>query len=233
MEHITFKRTDGSDVPGFVAGPAGAPAVIVLQEWWGITEQIKVQALHVSKEGFRVLVPDLYRGKLGVNAEEASHLMGNLDWPMAVDDIRGAVKYLRDTGSKKIGITGFCMGGALSLAAGTLVDGIDAAVPFYGIPSGQLADMSAIKVPVQAHFGNKDAHKGFSDPESADKLEAALKTAGVPYEFYRYEDEGHAFMNDLDEMVQRRKALGFGDKNQEVIDLAWSRVFAFFKKYLA
>ena len=102
---------------------------------------------------------------LGIEAEEAHHLLNHLDWPGAVEDIRGAVAYLKHTEhASKVGVTGFCMGGALALAGGVLVDEVDAVIPFYGIPETGLADIAKIRKPVQAHFGNKDAMKGFSDP---------------------------------------------------------------------
>merc|ERR1711916_380244 len=109
----SFTREDGTPVPAFVHGP---PGLIVIQEWWGITEQVKKQARDFgAATGFRTLVPDLYRGELGVNAEEAHHLMDNLDWQGAVADIAAAAKYLKDTGCPTVAVMGFCMGGAPSL----------------------------------------------------------------------------------------------------------------------
>lgn len=70
LEKISF---DG--IPGFVGGPKDRPAVIVLQEWWGVTDEIKDQAHHLSNLGnYRVMIPDLYKGAIGVDAEEASHV---------------------------------------------------------------------------------------------------------------------------------------------------------------
>lgn len=95
MSSLTWKRADGADVPGLVYGEAGRPGVIALQEWWGIDEEIKAHAAHIASKGYRVLVPDLYRGKLGVKAEEAHHLMSNLDFKAAVEDVRGAAQLLK------------------------------------------------------------------------------------------------------------------------------------------
>ncbi len=67
MEKVTF----GDDLPGYVCGDPTHPGVVVVQEWWGVTETIQAHALRISKEGYRVLVPDLYKGALGVNVEEA------------------------------------------------------------------------------------------------------------------------------------------------------------------
>lgn len=107
MKKVTFGPNN--DIPGYETGDKTAPAVIVLQEWWGVTDNIKKQAEHISKTGgYRVLIPDLYKGKFGVNVEEAHHLMENLDWPAAKGEICDAAKYLKESGSPKVGAIGFC-----------------------------------------------------------------------------------------------------------------------------
>lgn len=158
--------------------------------------------------------------------------MSNLDFPGAVQDIAGAAQFLKGEGSKKVGVTGFCMGGALTMGAGCLVPGISAVAPFYGV-NFQLGDISGIKVPVQAHFGDKDAMKGFSDPSAVDTLEEKLKASGTSYEVFRYPTVGHAFMNATAEGIARRSKLGQGEHDQAAVDLAWSRLIPFFKKNLA
>uniref|UniRef100_A0A2P2K8U4 Uncharacterized protein MANES_13G068200 n=2 Tax=Rhizophora mucronata TaxID=61149 RepID=A0A2P2K8U4_RHIMU len=113
--------------------------------------------------GFKALIPDLYRGKVGLDVAEARHLSNDLDWHGAVEDIRASVNWLKANGSKKIGVTGFCMGGAISIASSVLVPQVDAVAAFYGIPSSKLADSAQAKAPVQAHFGELDHFVGFSD----------------------------------------------------------------------
>ncbi|KAL0476467.1 carboxymethylenebutenolidase [Acrasis kona] len=175
----------------------GKTGLIVIQEWWGVNEQIKEKAQKLAKEGFVTIVPDLYRGKVAKDHEEAGHLMNDLDWVGAVQDIRGCAQYLKEHGCNKVGVTGFCMGGALAIAAvsNDYAPEIDASAPFYGIPDPKLADPSTIKVPVQGHFGNKDELKGFSAPEDVDKLEEKFKSGNVKYELFRYDGAGHAFTN--------------------------------------
>jgi len=172
--------------------------------------------------GFTTLVPDLYRGKVAVNHEEAGHLFTGLDWQGAVQDIAGSVKYLKEQGCKKVSITGYCMGGAIALAAAVHVGKeLTATVPFYGIPKDQLADVTQIKIPVQCHFGTADASKGFSAPEDQDVLEAKLKKGGVEYEFYRYEGAQHAFCHKD------------GPKyDEKACNLAFERMIAFLKKHM-
>ena len=95
MEKVTF----GDDLPGYVCGDPTHPGVVVVQEWWGVTETIQAHALRISKEGYRVLVPDLYKGALGVNVEEAHHLMSNLDWDVATGTTRRD-EHARDRGDR-------------------------------------------------------------------------------------------------------------------------------------
>jgi carboxymethylenebutenolidase len=208
--------------------------VIVIQEWWGLDEEVKEHAKVVSSMGYRVLVPDLYRGKLGVEAEEAHHLMQNLDWPGAVADIAGAAAFLKGQGSAKVATIGFCMGGALALASAIRAPNvIDAALPFYGIPGAQLADPSTCTVPVQGHYGDTDAMAGFSDPAAVTALEEKLKASGCTFEVHRYAKVGHAFMNATEGGKARRSKLGQGEHDQESVDLAWTRVRDFLAKNLA
>jgi carboxymethylenebutenolidase len=110
---ISFQRPDGKAVSGYLAEPAqaaGAPAVVVIQEWWGLNAQIRGVADRLAAAGYQALVPDLYRGKSTVEAEEAHHLMTALNFgDAASQDIRGAAQYLKGRATK-VGVTGFCMG---------------------------------------------------------------------------------------------------------------------------
>ncbi|KAI8056977.1 carboxymethylenebutenolidase [Syncephalis plumigaleata] len=170
--------------------------IVIVQEWWGINEAMKILAQKFADNGLLSLVPDLYHGRVAATPDEAKHLMTGLDWPAAVKEIHAAASYLRSQGCGKVVVTGFCMGGALAAASAVLnADVFDAAAPFYGIPPSTLCNLEDTKIPVQAHFGRLDDHKGFSDPPTADAYEEKLKKSGVRYEFHRY-DAGHAFMNE-------------------------------------
>jgi len=224
------------NVTGLQVGPRDAPAVIVLQEWWGITEEIKGQALRLSEQGYRCLVPDLYKGKLGVDAEEASHLMNNLDWSIAVDEVKAAAKFLVKSGSAKVGVIGFCMGGALAMIATEQSEHVSCGAIFYGTPNPSLCQPERIVKPLQCHFGAEDTLVGFSDPSAAASLEEKLNAGGVHFQLYRYPGVGHGFMNTRSDEPQitasRRAKTGFPPTNSETKDLAWSRVFDFFATHL-
>src|SRR5215213_9133113 len=148
----SYKRPDGKSVTGYLAESAqGAksPGVVVIQEWWGLTDQIKRVADKLAAAGYRALVPDLYRGQKTLEAKEAEHLMGTLNFgDVAAQDIRGAVQHLKSAGSAKAGVTGFCMGGALTLLSAVNVPEADAFVVWYGYPPLEYIDASKIKAPL-------------------------------------------------------------------------------------
>ncbi|WOL20259.1 hypothetical protein Cni_G29063 [Canna indica] len=227
-------QRDDTTFDAYVAGKENAPGIIVLQEWWGVDFEIKNHASHIAQmnPGYRTLIPDLYRGKLGLDAAEAQHLMECLDWQSAVKDIRASVNWLKSTGSSKVGVTGFCMGGALSIAAAVLVPEVDAVVGFYGVPSPELADPSSAKAPVQAHFGELDNYIGFSDITAAKALEEKLKSSGVPHEVYVYPGCMHAFMNASVDGIKRRKEMGMDDEDPAAVELAWSRFASWMARHL-
>ncbi|GFR47075.1 hypothetical protein Agub_g8762 [Astrephomene gubernaculifera] len=229
MEKVTF----GNGLPGYEIGEKTAPGLIVIQEWWGVNDIIKNHAETLSKDGFRCLIPDLYKGKIGVDAEEASHLMNNLDFKNAIEEIKQAVDYLRSSGSNKVGAVGFCMGGALTFCTAQHA-GVDAAAPFYGLPPAAICQVEAIKVPVEAHFGLLDKIEGFSDPKTAKEAEEKMKAAGVPAAFHYYESAGHSFFNaNAPGGPEALTKYGYPIPTQEEVNLSHSRVVSFFKKHLA
>ncbi|RKP27018.1 putative carboxymethylenebutenolidase [Syncephalis pseudoplumigaleata] len=186
----------------FLAKPSDASAappthgVVVVQEWWGINDAMKSMARRFADAGLLALLPDLYHGRVAATSDEAQHLMTGLDWPAAVKEIHAAATYLRSQGCEKVVVTGFCMGGALTAASAVLnADVFTAAAPFYGIPPATLCNLEETKIPVQAHFGKLDNHKGFSDPATVREYEEKLKKSGVKYELHWY-DADHAFMNE-------------------------------------
>ncbi|KAJ9686463.1 hypothetical protein PVL29_015388 [Vitis rotundifolia] len=234
FKKIQIQRDD-TTFDAYVVGKEDAPGIVVVQEWWGVDYEIKNHALKISQldPGFKALIPDLYRGKVGLDVAEAQHLMDGLDWQGAVKDICASVNWLKANGLQKVGVTGYCMGGALSIASSVLLPEVDAVVAFYGVPSSELADPAKAKAPVQAHFGELDSFVGFSDVTAAKALEEKLKASGVPYEVHIYPGNGHAFMNRSPEGIQRRKGMGMPDEDEDAVGLAWSRFRAWMSRYLS
>ncbi len=227
-EMISYKRPDSQDAKGYLVEPeaeSGAPGVVVIQEWWGLNDQIKGVADKYAAAGYRVLVPDLYRGKLTLDANEAEHLMNDLDFADAAgQDIRGAVQYLKGKGSPKVGVTGYCMGGALTVLTAVFVPESDANATWYGYPPLEYVDAGNIKAPLLGHWGTQDQ---FFAIDGVDALEEKLKKAGVGYEFYRY-DAKHAFANEEADS-KNLPPLGY---NPEAAELAWQRTLTFFDQNL-
>ncbi len=226
---VSFQRPDGVSVPGYLAEAANPlGAVVVIQEWWGLNDQIRGVAQRFASAGFTALVPDLYRGKSTVEAEEAHHLMTDLNFgDAASQDVRGAVSYLKGLklGSGKVGVTGYCMGGALTVLASTMAPEADAAVVWYGMPPLEYVDAGKIKIPLQAHWATQDE---FFAIAGVDALEAKFAEAGVAYEGHRYLAH-HAFAN---ETAQGPGRIAKTQYDAAWAQQAWDRAMRFFGRHL-
>jgi len=228
---VSFQRPDGKAVQGYLAEPAtsangaNAPAIVVIQEWWGLNAQIRGVADRLAAAGYQALVPDLYRGKATVEAEEAHHLMTGLDFgDAASNDIRGAVQFLKGR-APKVGLTGFCMGGALTLLALGQSPEIDAGVVWYGCPPLEYIDASKIHAPLMGHWATQDE---FFKIDAVDALEAKLRAAGVHPEFHRYLAH-HAFANETAVGPGRIPATQY---DPVWAQQAWDRTLRFFGRHL-
>ncbi|QDL96196.1 dienelactone hydrolase family protein [Rhodopseudomonas palustris] len=220
---ISFNRPDGKEARGYLANAASgrAPGVVVIQEWWGLSDQIKGLTDRFAQAGFDALAPDLYNGTVVPyhDTDAANKEMSSLDFIDATTQtVRGAVNYLARNGAK-VGLTGFCLGGAVTVIGACKIPELSAAVVFYGIPPEQAAKPSDVMVPMQGHFANRD---DWCTPEVVDAFEAGLKAAGKSAEFFRYEAD-HAFVNEQRAAVHDREAA----------ELAWSRATQFFGKHLS
>lgn len=219
-ERITFRRPDGGECSGYLARAAvagRAPGIVVIQEWWGLNDQIKGVADRLAGTGYHALVPDLYRGKVTLEAAEAHHLMEGLNFAdAATQDIRGAVQYLKAQ-SPKVGVMGFCMGGVLTNLAAVHVKEADAASAWYGYPPPEAGDVRTIKIPLQGHFAIDDVPFPIA---GVDALEARLKEGKVRYDFHRYKAQ-HGFGNETGPYYV-----------PEAAKLAWERTLSFMAMHL-
>src|SRR5258706_10005147 len=224
---ISFKRPDGKSVNGYLAEPKSgskAPAMVVIQEWWGLNDQIRGVADKLAAAGYRALVPDLYRGKVALAANEAQPLMDGLNFGDAAgQDIRGAVQFLKKD-SPKAGVHGFCMGGALTVLSAVNVPEMDAGVIWYGYPPLEYVDASKIKAPLLGHWATQDQAFPIA---GVDKLEEKLRAAKAKFEFHRY-DAKHAFAN---EMADERK-LDMLKYDPKAAETAWKRTIDFLARHL-
>jgi carboxymethylenebutenolidase len=225
---IEFDRPDGQKAPGYYAEPAGggnAPGVVMIEEWWGVTDWITSTADQLAAAGYRVLIPDLYRGRSAKAADEANHLVEGLNFGDATSqDAAGAAKFLATSGSAKVGVLGYCIGGALSmLCAMDDAHDFSCAVTFYGLPPDEAGDPGMMTIPIQGHWATRD---GFFTLDRVAAMEARLKAGGVIYEFYRYEAD-HGFCN-----TGEVGNSGLGHYDAISAQLAWARTLEFLKKHL-
>jgi carboxymethylenebutenolidase len=214
---------NGATADGYFATPPSGegPGVIVIQEWWGLTDQIKGVADMFAREGFVALAPDFYHGKgakIGEPDRAQKLMMEFFQANTAAKDAKGAAEYLAKhpaVTSKKVGVIGFCMGGFLALLVGSVApDKVAAVVDCYGVGQ-RMPDLAPLRgIPVLGIFGGKD-HSG---AEFA-ALEKAAKDIGVPFTKYTYPEADHAFLNE------QRKDVYRPDDAKD----AWSKILPFLK----
>jgi carboxymethylenebutenolidase len=221
---ITFKGgTD--DAPGYLARPKGNgpfPAVVVIQEWWGLDDHIKNVTERFAHQGFVALAPDLYRGVVAKEPNDAQRLVMQVQMDQALKDIQGAVNYLiaqKTVTPAKAGIVGFCFGGGLAMMMAYKGENVGAVASFYGSSANPSAeDIKNVKAPVIGFYGELDQGtpvnriKGWQD---------SFKAAGKINEMTIYKGAQHAFFNDTR-----------ASYNKDAAQDAWIKTLAWFLKYL-
>jgi len=220
---VSYKSGDET-VSGFLVLPEGKgpfPAVVVIQEWWGLNDWIKDRARALGKEGYLALAVDLYRGKVTDKQEEAHQLMMGTPPDRAMRDLKAAIAFLSARPDvNRIGSIGWCLGGRYSMALAVEEPTLAAAVAYYGAPPTDPAAIAKIKAPILGNFGAED--KGPS-PDQVRAFEDAMKKAGKSIDVKIYEGAGHAFANVNNPWKGYR---------EEAAKDAWARTTAFFAKHL-
>ena len=222
-ELVEFKSNGRTDT-GYLAIPenGSGPGVIVIQEWWGLVDHIKDVCERFASEGFVALAPDLYHGKTTKSPDEAGKLMMSMRVDEAEKDISGAIEYLLDheaTTGGKVGVVGFCMGGALALYTATKNAKVGACVVFYGGHPNVKPDLPKLESPVLSISGDKDKSV---TPEVVHRLEQQMKSLGKQVDVIIYPGADHAFFNDTRPTVYVPEAAAD----------AWQRTIDFFRKHL-
>lgn len=222
-QNVSFP-SKGQTAHGYLALPddGNGPGVIVIQEWWGLTDHIRDVADRLAAEGFVALAPDLMGGWITHDGTEAAQMMSDLPAETGADLLAGAVEYLLALDavtSHKVGTIGFCMGGGFVLAlAAQQGEKIAAAVPFYGVGQGVPESYTGVSASIQGHYAEHDA---FYPVEQARAQEQQIRQeSGADVTFYYY-DAAHAFHNDENPAGNYRK---------EAAQLAWSRAVGFLKE---
>ncbi len=219
---ISFSRVDGNKAEGYLskAGHDHAPGVVVIQEWWGLQDQIRGICDRFALAGYDALAPDLYAGTVVPYHDKAAAFkeMSSLNFLDATDQVvRGAVQYLGKA-SGKVGLTGFCMGGAVTTLGAIRIPEVKAAVAFYGMPPAGSFQAADLKAPFQGHYSSTDDYPTVGEVAA---FEAAMKLAKLDAETFMYE-AGHAFMNEQRDAHDRAAS-----------ELGWQRMLGFFKIYLS
>ena len=177
--------------------------------------------------GFDALAPDLYKGKVVPyhDTDAAGKEMNSLDFMDATTQtVRGAAQYLARNGAK-VGLTGFCLGGAVTIIGATKIPELTAGVVFYGIPPEQAAKPADVKIPLQAHFANKDDWCTPAAGRCASRRR--MKAAGKSLELFRYDAE-HAFVNEQRQSVHDRagRRTGLGPRDGVFQEASGVRLYA-------
>lgn len=237
-----FDSMQGLDMATYVSYPVGnttLPAVIVVQEAWGVTRHIQKVCDRLAKGGYVVVAPALFHRdapnpQLSFDEKDVplrNKYMGSMQDEEIINDINLTIKYLQQTyprtRGQKIGIMGFCVGGRITYLAASSCPGLSAAVPYYpgrlftpmgdGRPS-PFELTSQINIPIMGNFGAKDANPS---PDEVAKVEAELKKHGKTYDFKIYPDAGHGF--NCDDRADYRE----GPAND-----AWARTLSWFNRHL-
>jgi carboxymethylenebutenolidase len=208
-------------VPCYLSLPKGEgkhPALILVHEWWGLTQWMKDNADMFAKKGYVALCVDLYKGKVTDKPDEAMKLSQSLNQDMAVKDVVSAFNYLKTLSNvdvSKIGCIGWCMGGAFSLQGAINIPELKATVVCYGRLTTDSTLVSKIQSPVLGIFGEEDKVIPF---DAVKKFEQALKTQSKHIKVFEYPKSGHAFMNQTNKT-------GY---NKNTTKDAWKEIYAFF-----
>ncbi|KAB2958357.1 MAG: dienelactone hydrolase family protein, partial [Thermoanaerobaculia bacterium] len=215
----------GAPVRSRLARPEAArgalPALIVIQEWWGLNDQIRAINRRLAGEGYLALAVDLYAGKVAESPDAAMAAMqaAMKDPARLADNLRQAREFLKAKGAGRIGVVGWCFGGGWSLqTALDLGEGIDAAVVYYGRTVADPAELAKLRAPLLGLFGGRDEGIPIAGVRA---MEAELARLGKDATIVVYEDADHAFANPSGTKYQAAAA-----------EDAWRRTTAFFARHL-
>lgn len=220
---VKFSTSAGGAIEGALFEPAGAGktgALVVVHEWHGLNEVMKRHCEQFAQAGLVSLAPDLFRGRVAANDDEAAKLMAAFDFQQAVGEIGAAVAFLRahPRCNGRVAVAGFCLGGALTLAAARHVPGLDAAVPFYGLPRFPVDEFAHVTTPICGHYARVDP---WANPAVAEEIQRTVRAGGGQMELYVYDAE-HAFMRETDASRYEPKSAA----------LAWRRTVEFLHRHV-
>lgn len=221
--HVEVSLSSGGSSRAYEAPVTDSPrmgSVLIIHEWFGLNAGMRAQADRFASVGFHALAVDLFDGKVAGDVASARRLAAELKTDRAVDLIAAAAEYIRTRpgAGRKIGLAGFCLGGAVALAAASRLPDVEAAVTFCGMPPDLDTDVSNIESIVMGHYGMRDPVVPLAQPRA---LFEALAASGKRALFHAY-DAGHAFMRT-----------GTQSYHAPVAELAWKRTLGLFREVLS
>ena len=220
-ETVSF-GTNGDSADGYLAhpdSPGPHPALIVIQEWWGVDAHIKDVTERLARLGFAAIAPDLYHGQVTSEPDEARKMAMAMEYSRAATEIDGAARWLLHqpyAKGPKFGCVGYCMGGGLVLTTAIRNHDVGAAIVYYGGLPNPPEQLQGIEAPVLAFYGDGEA-------ERANQLQQVLTQHNKSIELHIYEGAPHGFFNDSNE----------GAYNRAAAYDTWPRAVHFFHQYLA
>ena len=221
LAQVSLTLSGGQSVSASLAVPdrTPAPAVLLVHEWWGLNDQVKVVAAELAREGYLALAVDLYGGKVATTREDAKAYMQQVDQAVATETLAGWIAWLKDyeRATGKVGTVGWCFGGGWSLNA-SIAAPVDATVVYYGRVNRSAVDLANLEGPVLGHFATRDQ---WINAEMVGGFEDEMKKAGKTFESHWYKAE-HAFANPTGARYDEDDA-----------QAAWARTLDFFRANLS
>lgn len=223
MPDFTIEHA-GLEIQGYLAEPDDEEAkagLIVIQEWWGLTDDIKEIADRYSVEGYLAFAPDLYHGHAATEPDEARKLAMSMERDIAAQEIDAAIAWMKaEHGLTKVGCVGYCMGGGLTLATAIRPSSnVDAVHVYYGGGMPAAEQIATIKVPVLGSYGAED--EGIP-VDQVDMLRATLEASSIPNDIKVYAGAEHSFFNDTRPAYHEDAAMD-----------SWMKSVEWFGQYLA
>jgi len=207
---VPYGTLEGTSLNGYMAEPAdapeGLPAVILIHEWWGLNDNIKMMTRRLAGEGYRVLAVDFYGGNVATDSQGAQQMMRSaMENPEAgLVNLEQAASFVADKGSSRTGIMGWCFGGAWTLnAAIAMSDNLDAGVIYYGRVNTNPVELANIKIPLLGIFGEED---GGIPVEGVREFERVLADLGKDADIHIYAGADHAFANPSGNLYEPQAA---------------------------
>lgn len=225
-QQVDYATLDGTKVSGYMAKPTKAegklPGLIVIQEWWGLNDNIRKMTDRLAGEGYVALAVDLYEGEVAEKPEKARELMqkamGNKE--RLGKNLQQAYDFVADeSGAEPVGVIGWCFGGGWSLQTALMMpDKIDATVIYYGQLVTDEEKLKAINSPIIGFFGSEDSA---IPPKQVETFEETLKGLDKTVETHVYQGANHAFANPSGERYDAEAATD-----------AWKKTVTFLNKHL-